>query len=98
MKGGQPGKGERLTPVHITDADREIYTSIQNKTMAQIRQLILREIEQIRELGFDEEADRLFSQWEKKIKTQKKDSYIMFYKTEILVMLDDAINNHPLLG
>ena len=96
--GKQPGKGERLTPLHITKDDRQKYTSIQNKNMTEIRALIEREIEQIRSLGCEEEATKLRTEWDRKIKTQKKQALIMFYTREVLLALDEAVNNHPLLG
>ena len=58
----------------------------------------MREIEQIRELGADHQATALLQTWNRKIKTQNKDTYIMFYKTEVIVALDDVVNEHPLLG
>ena len=96
--GKLPGKGERLTPLHITKDDRQKYTSIQNKTMAEIREIVEREIEQIRSLGYEDEATRLRGDWDGKIRTQKKQALIMFYTREVLVALDEAVNSHPLLG
>ena len=58
----------------------------------------MREIDQLRELGATQQAAALMAAWNKRLRTQTKDWYIVFYKSEVLVALDDVINDHPLLG
>ena len=96
--GQSPGKGRNLVPIFVTKADRQRFNSIQNKTKEQVKNYIMREIDQIRELGADHQADALKETWNRKVRTQTKDAFIMFYKTEVLVALDDVISEHPLLG
>ena len=43
--------------------------------------------------GFSEKADALDKEWNN-VRKLCKDSYIKFYKTEVLTILDDALNNH----
>ena len=66
--------------------------------MDEIKTIILREIDQIRGIGNIDQADRLKNMWDRQVKTQNKDAYIMFYRSEVLVVLDDVVDNHPLLG
>ena len=94
----QIGKGERLTPIFITKPDRERFRSIRNKTMDEIKTLVFREISQIRALANTDQADRLQNVWNRDIKTQNKDAHIIFYRTEVLVVLEVVVDNHPLLG
>ena len=85
-------------PFHMTKDDRQKYTSIQNKTMAEIREIVDGKIEQKRSLGYEAEAIRLRGDWNRKIRTQKIQAFIKFYTREVLVALDEAVNSHPLLG
>ena len=96
--GHQPGKGDKLTPLFTNKSDREKFKSINNKTKYEIKSIIFGEIEQIRAIGADDIAESLIQTWNRQIKTQKKDAYIMLYKTEVCVAFDETVNNHPVLG
>ena len=43
-------------------------------------------------------ADHLMDMWKRQIEKQTREAYLMFYKTEVCVALDEILNNHPLLG
>lgn len=97
-QGHEPGKGGKLTPIFITKAEKEKFHSIDSKTKKQIKDVIIREIEQLRSLGADDVADHLLDMWKRQIEKQTREAYLMFYKTEVCVALDETLNNHPLLG
>ncbi|CAG2195809.1 unnamed protein product [Mytilus edulis] len=87
--GHEFGKGRKLQPIFVLQADREKCFDIANKTNATIEKEILTALE---EIDMTLEGEILMEQWQKKVKKGTKVEYVTFYR-EVLQAVDEATSN-----
>ena len=86
------GKNKKLVPVFVTPEDRSSFTDIKKKTVAEINVMIMKLIDNIRDLGNDQEADMLrdIHRLERLgVPNAKKTPVLQFY-AEVVVALQNA--------